>query len=50
MERNYVNLNDLENVLAELGDIKYSDDMMSDEMKASEERCQKYIEKHINKE
>ena len=50
MDRSFIDLNDLENVLTELGEIKYSEDMMTDEMKASQERCEKYIEKYLKDE
>ncbi len=50
MDRNFIDLGDLENVLSELGDVKYSEEMMTDEMKASQLRCEEYIEKHLNEE
>ena len=45
MDRNLINLDDLQNALSELGEIKFSDDM-----KASQRRCEDYIEKHIDKD
>lgn len=50
MDNNLVNLADLENALAELGDVTFSEDMMTDEMRASEQRCQQYIEKHFEQD
>lgn len=50
MDRNLVNLDDLQNALSELGEIKFTDDMMTEEMKASQRRCEDYIEKHIDKD
>jgi len=50
MDKNLINMSELENVLSELGNIKYTEDMMTDEMKASQQRCTDYIEKHIDKE
>ena len=50
MDNNLINLVDLENVLAELGEIKIPEEMMTEEMKASQRRCEEYIEKHIDME
>lgn len=50
MDHNFIDLNDLENVLSELGDMKYSEEMMTDEMRASQLRCENYIEKHMDDE
>ena len=50
MERNFIDLGDLESVLSELGDINYSEEMMTEEMKASQLRCENYIEKHLDDE
>lgn len=50
MDRNLINFDDLQNALSELGEIKFSDDMMTEEMKASQRRCEEYIEKHIDKD
>ena len=47
MERNFIDLGDLESVLSELGDVNYSEEMMTEEMKASQLRCENYIEKHM---
>lgn len=49
MDNNLINLDDLQNVLSELGEVKFSDEMMTEEMKASQRRCEDYIEKHIEK-
>ena len=49
MDRNLINLDDLQNALSELGEVKFSDEMMTEEMKASQRRCEDYIEKHIEK-
>lgn len=49
MDKNLINLDDLQNALSELGEVKFSDDMMTEEMKASQRRCEDYIEKHIEK-
>ncbi|MBQ5918844.1 MAG: hypothetical protein UEA60_03260 [Lachnospiraceae bacterium] len=49
MDNNLINLDDLQNVLSELGEVKFSDEMMTEEMKASQKRCEDYIEKHIEK-
>ena len=46
MDNNLINLEDLENVLAELGEVKIPDEMMTDEMKASQRRYEEYILKH----
>ena len=50
MERNFIDLGDLESVLSELGEVKYDEEMMTDEMKASQLRCENYIEKHMDDE
>lgn len=50
MDRNYINLDDLESALSELGEFKLPDEMMTDEMRASQRRCENYIEKHMDKE
>lgn len=49
MDKNLINLDDLQNALSELGEVKFTDEMMTDEMKASQRRCEDYIEKHIEK-
>lgn len=49
MDNNLINLDDLQNVLSELGEVKFTDEMMTEEMKASQRRCEDYIEKHIEK-
>ena len=49
MDNNLINLDDLQNVLSELGEVKFSDEMVTEEMKASQKRCEDYIEKHIEK-
>ena len=49
MDKNLINLDDLQNVLSELGEVKFTDDMMSEEMKASQRRCEDIIEKHLDK-
>ena len=49
MDNNLINLDDLQNALSELGEVKFSDEMMTEEMKASQRRCEDYIEKHIEK-
>ena len=49
MDNNLINLDDLQNVLSELGEVKFTDEMMTEEMKASQKRCEDYIEKHIEK-
>lgn len=48
MDRNYINLDDLESALSELGEFKLPEEMMTDEMKASQIRCAQYIEKHMD--
>jgi hypothetical protein len=50
MDKNLINLDDLQNALSELGEMKFTDDMMTEEMKASQRRCEDYIEKHIEKD
>lgn len=50
MEHNFIDLGDLENVLSELGEVNYSEEMMTKEMKASQLRCENYIEKHMDNE
>ena len=50
MDRNFIDLSDLENVLTELGEVKYTEEMMTEEMRASQARCEKYIEKHLKDE
>lgn len=50
MDKNLIDLSDLENALSALGDVKYDEEMMTDEMKASQERCDSYIEKHMDKQ
>ena len=47
MDNNLIDLSALENALSELGDINYGEEMMTEEMKASEQRCSQYIEKHM---
>ena len=49
MDKNLIDLDDLQNVLSELGEVKFTDDMMSEEMKASQRRCEDIIEKHLDK-
>ena len=49
MDNNLINLDDLQNALSELGEVKFSEEMMTEEMKASQRRCEDYIEKHIEK-
>ena len=49
MDNNLINLDDLQNALSELGEVKFSEEMMTEEMKASQKRCEDYIEKHIEK-
>ena len=49
MDNNLINVDDLQNVLSELGEVKFTDEMMTEEMKASQRRCEDYIEKHIEK-
>ena len=49
MDNNLINVDDLQNALSELGEVKFTDEMMTDEMKASQKRCEEYIEKHIEK-
>ena len=49
MDYNLINLDDLQNALSELGEVKFSEEMMTEEMKASQRRCEDYIEKHIEK-
>lgn len=49
MDKNLIDLDDLQNVLSELGEVKFTDDMMSEEMKASQRRCDDIIEKHLDK-
>ncbi|MBQ6814080.1 MAG: hypothetical protein IJP13_00915 [Lachnospiraceae bacterium] len=47
MDKNLINIDELTSALSELGDVKYSDEMMTEEMKASQRRCEQYIEKHM---
>ena len=49
MDKNLIDLDDLQNVLSELGEVKFTEEMMTEEMKASQRRCEDYIEKHIEK-
>ncbi len=49
MDKNLINMDELQNVLSELGEVKFTDEMMTEEMKASQRRCEDYIEKHIEK-
>ena len=49
MDKNLIDLNDLQNALAELGEVKFTEEMMTEEMKASQRRCEDYIEKHLEK-
>ncbi|MBQ2744005.1 MAG: hypothetical protein IJF37_00100 [Lachnospiraceae bacterium] len=48
MDKNLIDLSDLENALSALGDVNYEDELMTDEMKASQARCDSYIEKHMD--
>lgn len=50
MDKNLIDLSDLESALSSLGDINYDDEMMTDEMKASQARCDTYIDKHMDKD
>lgn len=50
MDNNLIDLSDLENALSALGDVKYDDEMMTDEMKASQARTDEYIRKHMEKQ
>lgn len=50
MDKNLIDLSDLENALSALGDVNYEDEMMTDEMKASQARTDEYIRKHMDKE
>lgn len=50
MDNNLFDLSDLEDALSALGDVNYADEMMTDEMKASQARCDSYIEKHMDDE
>lgn len=49
MDQNLINLDELQDVLSELGEVKFSEEMMTEEMKASQRRCEDYIEKHLEK-
>ena len=49
MDKNLINLDDLQNALSELGEVKFTEEMMTEEMKASQRRCEDYIEKHLEK-
>ena len=49
MDNNLINMDELQNVLSELGEVKFTEEMMTEEMKASQRRCEDYIEKHIEK-
>lgn len=49
MDNNLINLDELQDVLSELGEVKFSEELMTEEMKASQRRCEDYIEKHIEK-
>ena len=49
MDKNLIDLDDLQNVLSELGEVKFTEEMMTEEMKASQRRCEDYIEKHLEK-
>lgn len=49
MDNNLINLDELQDALSELGEVKFTDEMMTEEMKASQRRCEDYIEKHIDK-
>lgn len=50
MDKNLIDLSDLESALSSLGEVSYDDDMMTDEMKASQARCDAYIDKHMDKD
>lgn len=50
MDNNLIDLSDLEDALSSLGNVNYGDEMMTDEMKASQARCEEYIDKHMNEE
>ena len=49
MDKNLIDLSDLEDALSSLGDVNYEDEMMTEEMKASQARCEAYIDKHMDK-
>ena len=49
MDKNLIDLDDLQNVLSELGEVRFTEEMMTEEMKASQRRCEDYIEKHLEK-
>ena len=49
MNNNLIDLSDLENALSSLGNVNYDDEMMTDEMRASQARCDAYIDKHMEK-
>lgn len=49
MDKNLIDLSDLESALSSLGDVNYDDEMMTDEMKASEARCTDILDKHMDK-
>lgn len=50
MDKNLINVNELKDALSELGEVKISEEMMTEEMKASEKRCKEYIKKHMDKQ
>ncbi len=50
MDKNLIDLDDLQSALSELGEIKFTDEMMTEEMKASQRRCEDYIEKHLDRD
>ncbi len=49
MDKNLIDLSDLQDALSSLGDVNYEDEMMTEEMKASQARCEAYIDKHMDK-
>lgn len=49
MDKNLIDLDDLQNALSELGEVRFTEEMMTEEMKASQRRCEDYIEKHLEK-
>ncbi len=49
MDKNLIELSELEDVLSSLGNVNYEDEMMTEEMKASQARCEAYIDKHMDK-